>query len=561
MNAAPNVKMRFLGSTIRMDGVGGEAQVSGGFDNVYVDGGLYDDFNATDCLPASCNGSSISGPMLNPAKWGKGDGSDALELVREAQDETICARTAYSGGAGQRFRNRLFPVNQVATTGLQATVTLNDYQSTNANVNTRILQITAVNDGTGATSNQFGDLFGIIQVHSSNGSEPQAQFQVQRCADATCATSDSSPPTFDLGPVNLGTAYVYSLRWTGTVFEYAFYEQEATPPAPSSYNPTTNFPPIPAYKEPVGLNKEIRLAHIDTTAAGGYGYLDVTIADVYLNSEAAYTPGLAPAYQAEVTGDVVSAGIGLLGTGGGTINLTGVPVGATVVQAFLYGTILGDWDSESAPRLNGYPMKNAVLLGRSDSPNMGYRQAYVFRADVTNLVTGDGSYVLAGFPDGSAGPPSNGAAILGASLVVVYSQAAAPTRVVSINDGAFTLKGGAVQAYETTLGGFTPADPPTGAKLTYVVGGGTTNVPEYGGIGQTIYLNGVFSGAAGARWDTPTAPDASPSLPPEMTATGAALSTGNDALVWVAAILSVPGTGEGGLYPLVGQDIGNGNVA
>ena len=396
VSATPNVKTRFLGSTIRMAGVGGEAYVSGGFDDVYVDGLPYDDFNATTCLPGSCGGSSNSGPMLNPAKWGKGDGSDALELVRESESGALRARTAYSGGAGQGFRNRLFPVNQVATTGLQATVTLNGYQSTNAQVNTRILQIQAVNDGTGSPGNQTGDLFGMIRVRSGNGSTPQAQFQVQRCADATCTTSNANPPTFDLGTVNLGTPYVYSLRWTGTGFEYAFYQQGTTPPAPTAYNPTANFPPSPAYTDPVGLNKEVRLAHIDTTAAGGYGYLDVTLDDVQLNPEAAYAPSLAPAYQTQVTGDVVSTGIGLLGAGGGTINLTGVPAGATVVQAFLYATILGDWEPESGPTLNGYSLENGVELGRSDAPYLGYRQAYVVRVDVTDLVTGDGSYVLAG---------------------------------------------------------------------------------------------------------------------------------------------------------------------
>jgi hypothetical protein len=555
MSSAPNVKARWLGTTIRMEGVGGEAYVSGGFDDVFVDGVLYDDFNGSTCLPGSCGASSNSGPMLNPGKWGKAEGSDALELVREAESGALRARTVYAGGTGQRFRNRLFPVNQVATTGLQATVTLNGYHSANAQVNSRFLQISAVNDGSGSPGNQTGDLFAVIRVHSANGSAPQAQFQVQRCADANCTTSDPSPPTFNLGAVSLGTAYVYSLRWTGTVFEYAFYQQGATPPAPTTYDPTATFPPNPAYKDPVGLNKEMRLAHMDTTASGGYGYLDVTIDDVHLNPAAAYTPALAPAYQAEVAGDVVSAGIGLQGTGGGTINLTGVPVGATIVQAFLYGTILGDWEPASEPTLNGHPIFGAAIIGRSDTPNQGYREAYVFRADVTSLVSGDGSYVLAGLADGSSGADT-----LGASLVVIYSQAAAPTRVISINDGAFTVKGWAAHVCETTLGGFSAANPSTGAKLTYVVGGGTGNVPDYGGISQGISFNGVFSGAAGASWDTPTAPDVSSSLPPGTTGTNAALSTGSDGLVWAAAILSVPGTGAGGFYPLTGLDNGNGSV-
>ena len=47
----------------------------------------------------------------------------------------------------------------------------------------------------------MGDFSGMIRVRSDNGSASQAQFQVQRCADATCATSDPSPPTFNLGTV------------------------------------------------------------------------------------------------------------------------------------------------------------------------------------------------------------------------------------------------------------------------------------------------------------------------------------------------------------------------
>ena len=44
-------------------------------------------------LPARLvRGLDSSGPMLNPAKWGKGTGSDALELVRESEGGALRAR-------------------------------------------------------------------------------------------------------------------------------------------------------------------------------------------------------------------------------------------------------------------------------------------------------------------------------------------------------------------------------------------------------------------------------------------------------------------------------------
>jgi hypothetical protein len=110
---------------------------------------------------------------------------------------------------------------------------------------------------------------------------------------------------------------------------------------------------------------------------------------------------------------------------------------------------------------------------------------------------------------------------------------------VAINDGAVTLSGSQVSSHRTALSGFTAVDPPTGAKVTFVVGDGQSHTPEYAGLITTLLASNEFSGTEGDAWDTRTY-DVSAVLPAGATSADAVLSTGSDSLVWVAAILSVP---------------------
>src|SRR4030095_4918685 len=121
--------------------------------------------------------------------------------------------------------------------------------------------------------------------------------------------------------------------------------------------------------------------------------------------------------------DWTSAGVGGVGGGSGSINLSGVS--GSIGKAFLYchgvdsrpagGT--GQYDNETitfnGTSVTGTSLGNATTNCWAQPPSSGSSRA--FRADVTSLVTGNGSYSLSGL-SGKPGHNANGA-----SLVVTFN--------------------------------------------------------------------------------------------------------------------------------------------
>jgi len=215
-------------------------------------------------------------------------------------------------------------------------------------------------------------------------------------------------------------------------------------------------------------------------------------------------------YSTCIHGDYVAAGVGMRGTGTGTITISGIPVGSTIVKAFLYWAML---DVSEGPNF-----KNGVFAGTSitgtfiatdDDPCWtGTNTTFVYRADVTTLVTGNGAYSLSGFTTGPdfTTPPC----LEGASLVIVFSNPGLALRDIVIFDGADTIDG-SVGTVSTIMTGFT-ASPYPSAKTTYIVADGQDT------SGDTTIFNGVilatdtnavpettsFEGTDGPLWDTDT---------------------------------------------------------
>ena len=237
---------------------------------------------------------------------------------------------------------------------------------------------------------------------------------------------------------------------------------------------------------------------------------------------------LANSYSTVVNGDFVAAGVGLRGTGTGMINVSGIPAGATVQSAFLYWVTIGTSNTFTNPTLDGMPV-NGALIGSGGDTCWGASGNFGYRADVSSMVSGNGTYTIAGLPNSGPGVDDS----QGASLVVVYSDPTAPARAILINDGIVTLDSNG-DVYTDTLTGFVPDSPLTGAHVTYLMGDGQNFGSPMTFNSQTVTMS--FPGADGPLWDTldfdVTATNPTDPVDSTLTITG-------DCLAWAATVFAV----------------------
>lgn len=208
---------------------------------------------------------------------------------------------------------------------------------------------------------------------------------------------------------------------------------------------------------------------------------------------------LKASYNFTLQGDVTAAGIGMRGRGTGEIAVADVPAGATVHRAFLYWATLGNVNTYTSPTLEGQAV-DGDLIGRSTDTCWGAQNNFVYRADVTSLVDGNGTYSIAGLPNDL----TKGNDTQGASLVVLYADEREPFRTIVINDGAVSLDL-SVHFFTDIVEGYRPDDPVSEAKVTYLIGDGQAKWDE-GSVsfnGEPIAA-GVFSGIDGKDWGTHT---------------------------------------------------------
>lgn len=262
------------------------------------------------------------------------------------------------------------------------------------------------------------------------------------------------------------------------------------------------------------------------------------------------TGALSTVSSVTVHGGYTAAGIGMRNLGYGTISLTGVPAGATVKSATLMWDVLAD---QSDPSFAQGSVNGTAITGTGwasgASPCWPVGSNFSYEADVTSLVTGNGSYNLSGFATGEndgADPWNVGSTpplLEGASLVVVYQLASMPQAIIQIAEGATETDSG--NSATASMDGFT-VSAPASATTTYIVADGQE-------AGNTASFNGTtlpdvsFPGAdpqavpnysLGNLWDTVTT-DASSMVSPGDTSASMAVTGNNDCLVWVGQVLSV----------------------
>jgi hypothetical protein len=274
-----------------------------------------------------------------------------------------------------------------------------------------------------------------------------------------------------------------------------------------------------------------------------------TVRHAAMTSAASATGSLSSVLSESVRGGYTAAGIGMRNLGSGTIAIAGIPAGATVKSATLLWDILADSAGPSFAQgtLDGKAFTGTQWASGA-SPCWPTGSNFSYEADVTSLVTGNGSYELAGFATGQsdgADPWTSGSTAPmdeGASLVVVYQLASMPEVTVQIAEGATETAGSTASA---TLDGFT-VGAKASATTTYIVADGQMpgNTASFDGT----TLPGVsFPGndpqavphySQGNLWDTVTT-DVSSYLSPGDTSATIGVTGGDDCLVWVGQVLSV----------------------
>lgn len=232
-------------------------------------------------------------------------------------------------------------------------------------------------------------------------------------------------------------------------------------------------------------------------------------------------------------GDYVAAGVGLRNNNTGTITIK-LPNDSVITNAFLYWEALENNSTLSdTGSLNGSPIIG-TLIASSTVLCWDPGATHYFRADVTGIATG-GDNTVEILPGGDE------TLLEGASLVIIFSNPAFPTKQISINDGGLAL-GNPLPRASTIFTGFVASDSPI-AKTTYIVADGQTFEIDFGP--DFAFFNGTevagpnaFLGGDGEFWDTLTI-DVSEFVASGDTSATAEITTGNDCLGWIAQVFSV----------------------
>lgn len=259
-------------------------------------------------------------------------------------------------------------------------------------------------------------------------------------------------------------------------------------------------------------------------------------------------------YDVEQKGDYLAAGVGMRGTGppgSGTIAMPALPGGAVVTKSFLYWAVMEDGTPASlaSGTINGNNIVGTLIGSTTEpcwdplSPPPDF-DIHAYVADVTGFEVTGGNNSLTNFASG--GPPGDNTVppiLEGATLVVVYSDAAAPNKRIQIQEGAVTFVGGPSET--TTFSGWTAVA--GSSQTTWVVAdgqqGGTFPAPNNrvlvdGTITADPALNGFGPGTQ--YWDTLTQ-SVTAFIPPADTAVTVEVeSVTTDCITWVAQVLSVP---------------------
>ncbi|MCC7302083.1 MAG: hypothetical protein IT233_05530, partial [Bacteroidia bacterium] len=126
-----------------------------------------------------------------------------------------------------------------------------------------------------------------------------------------------------------------------------------------------------------------------------------------------------------------------------TFTISGIPTCRTIERAYIYASMSGTQIPLNITIVNPSMVSNtypAVVIGTGADKCWGYGGTTSYRVDVTAAITGNGNYVISGFP---TNPPTPQKDTDGASLLIIFSDPTANYQGhMVINDGCCIQIGG-----------------------------------------------------------------------------------------------------------------------
>lgn len=164
--------------------------------------------------------------------------------------------------------------------------------------------------------------------------------------------------------------------------------------------------------------------------------------------------------------------------------VSGIPAGASIEAAYLYWGGSGN-SIDSAVTLNG----NTVTAGRTFTETSGGNAFFGGFANVTSLVSGNGTFTFSGLSVTTSDPYCSAANVMaGWALVVVYESSTEPLRAINIFDGLEAFYSSALSLSPT---GFRiPATGIDGKMTAITWEGDPNNSGTVGGFSESLSFNG-----------------------------------------------------------------------
>ncbi|MFH2132691.1 MAG: hypothetical protein ABIK68_20095 [bacterium] len=194
----------------------GSGYVAVAFDNVTVNGSLYDDFE--------------SSVQFDPTRW------QTDNFVRQVQDGKLLSRIWQNSAVPQTTSNHTILQSPESIRAISADVTIDEYDSVSASGLRARLYGTFYNDGTpgGQPGSTIGDVWSEIYIAGT-----LVEATVGRFAGPFYSQYQSLSGTISLGNVAPGTTHKLSLAWDGALFHFQLDDN-----LPVTFDPVTAGSPV-----------------------------------------------------------------------------------------------------------------------------------------------------------------------------------------------------------------------------------------------------------------------------------------------------------------------------